>query len=1273
MRNLVPAFVQEKLEGGTYSGDFSAAAMFVDVSGFTSMTEQLMRHGKVGAESISDILNTVFNPLIEAVYRNGGFVTGFAGDAFTAVFPVNDIKLCLISAMEIQKVFKEASVHKTAYGTFEIRARIGLSYGRVEWGIPGFDTHRTYYFKGEAIDGCAASEHVCESGGIACDEYFLHQIDSRQIEVRSAGASGYWIIDSLNMQGIISPAPCSERVIKGIAERFFAPQLYEQQITGEFRDIVPVFISFETPVSFEALSRFVSKVIETADLFCGYFNLLDFGDKGGLMLVLFGAPVSFENNVQRAVNFALEVHDNANVPVRFGITQGEVYAGFVGSSTRSTYTVLGDRVNLAARFMMKANWGEIWLSDLVKSKIEDKFEVRPLGEFQFKGKVEKITVYALAGHKTVREELVFSGEMIGREKELATCLAAVDPIHRCCSAGIISIYGDPGIGKTRLIFEIKKNLPFDANFHLLVADSMLRKSMNPFASFFERWFELDESSKAEVRKNAFEHKWQRFVDQLTQIGNTKQVQEVVAELTRTKSFLAALLGIEMKGSVYEQLDAKGRFDNTVYAVKEFFKAQSLLKPLVIAIDDIQWLDRDSHEIITQLFRKTSEFPIALITLGRYNDDGTKPVVNPGDTVSHVEIVLDKLPASEASKLLLKVLGAPAGEELAAFIFKRSEGNPFFHEQIALYLRDNNLLKLENNVYEAVSGDIEIPQEVNSLLVSRIDRLSRQLKEGVLTASVIGREIDTNILTEILESWDVAKLLEEGRQEQIWSAATEIIYIFRNLLLREAAYGMQLRAHLKSLHKTTADAIERVYGGIEKHYSDLAFHYDKADEVEKSKLYLRKAGDFAREHYQNEDAIRLYRRLLELLSTPEDLIDCRLKLASVYKLIGRWQEAEETYASALTTAKEIEDGRKIAESLCELGYMMLEKGRYDESRPILDDALTRYSELADKSGQLTVVGYIGLIYYYRGDLENAVEFFTKRLTLSRETGDQANLAVSFRYLGGVAYYRGDYVKAQEYYREVLKISETLQRELDIAIAKMNLGLSCSHLNDFDNALRYYKESLEVYQKFGSKFYLVYTHNNLGELHYWMGNHDDATKSFLEQRRIAAELGSMRHVAMANAMLGNVNKLRGDSARAGECYDRAIKIATDLSLKNLMCEFYYEKADLLYGEGNLSEAAKLNEEAIQIAEAVGRKDFLFKARVLASRMLAKHNPDAAAEALLTLAKEPTTTDQLASIYFHLYRFTNNEEYRLKAVAFYSELSSAAPRAKYRERLKELKPEG
>jgi len=203
MRNLIPHFIQEQYQQQQFEGEFDALTMFVDVSGFTATTQALMKQGHEGAEVLAFILNDVFARMVNTVYEHGGFISVFAGDAFTAMFPLrrelaaDDIwaRHVLACADHVQAIFRRRGIQTTPYGQFTLQVKVGLSRGKVEWGIVG-KTEKAYFFRGAAIDGCAASEHHADKGDIVFDSLAGQLLSPEAIET-DVVADGYFRVRKL--------------------------------------------------------------------------------------------------------------------------------------------------------------------------------------------------------------------------------------------------------------------------------------------------------------------------------------------------------------------------------------------------------------------------------------------------------------------------------------------------------------------------------------------------------------------------------------------------------------------------------------------------------------------------------------------------------------------------------------------------------------------------------------------------------------------------------------------------------------------------------------------------------------------------------------------------------------------------------------------------------------------------------------------------------------------------------------------------------------------
>ncbi|MCP4404333.1 MAG: adenylate/guanylate cyclase domain-containing protein, partial [bacterium] len=471
MRNYLPHFIQEHYLQGDHEGRFEALTMFVDVSGFTSLTQALMQGGPEGAEILATILNGIFDLMVNAVYKRGGFIPMFAGDAFTAIFPLQPdvmpedtlVLQGLACAEQIQAIFRRQGTQTTQLGQFTLQARVGLSRGEVQWGIAG-KTQKLYFFRGDAIDACAASEQHAGQGEIVFDDHLAHLVASINDGPRTPERAwplasevveaGYYRLRKMRRSGVqpltLPKLPRRKRLRKAVAAQFFPEALINFNEMGEFRHVVSMFISFEGISTLSAFDEWAFVLLDTITTFSGYFNRMNFGDKGGFVLCGFGAPVTYENMVDRALACILTIKEAvkdadtlSGLKFRTGITYGLAYAGIAGGQKRCEYTYHGEVVNLAARFMMKAAWGEIFVSEAVCRKAGH-FNYAYKGDFAYKGLTEPVPTYVLLSRKAATAARAFTDLMVGRRAELQQLRDFASPIFARAFAGIAYIYGEAG-------------------------------------------------------------------------------------------------------------------------------------------------------------------------------------------------------------------------------------------------------------------------------------------------------------------------------------------------------------------------------------------------------------------------------------------------------------------------------------------------------------------------------------------------------------------------------------------------------------------------------------------------------------------------------------------------------------------------------------------------------------------------------------------------------------------------------------------------------------
>jgi len=453
MHYLVPHFIQENFAKENYRGEFSAVGLLVDISGFSTMTDLLMKHGPHGAEVLASVMREGLNPLAESVYAHSGFIVTLAGDAFTALFPTEEMETesylhATAAAYQLQQRMISHERYLTPYGSFTIQVKVGLATGKTGWGIvTSLDSRRAvYYFRGSAVDGCAEAEHHARAGEIIMDAASFKKVQGM--------ITGEPIDTHYRLMEVVGklPAPQSINlppVNLDIQSRFYPEALSTEKQSGEFRHVVNLFVNLPTIRNEDQLTIFMHTLFELQDRYGGLFRRINFGDKGSNVLMFWGIPATLENDIERALNFIIDLQTLTSIPINAGITCQIAHASFIGSPLMEEFTCYGRGINLAARFMISAPRGEIWVDEQIARREEAQYDFDFVGEVSFKGFANKQKVYILNERKE-RKNLFYTGDFVGRRMELERLVSFISPLWQGKYAGALVIGGEAGIGKSRL-------------------------------------------------------------------------------------------------------------------------------------------------------------------------------------------------------------------------------------------------------------------------------------------------------------------------------------------------------------------------------------------------------------------------------------------------------------------------------------------------------------------------------------------------------------------------------------------------------------------------------------------------------------------------------------------------------------------------------------------------------------------------------------------------------------------------------------------------------
>ncbi|MDZ7877923.1 MAG: tetratricopeptide repeat protein [Saprospiraceae bacterium] len=1225
-KNLVPAFILEQFSAGNLRGKFSATTLFVDISGFTTLTESLMRHGTEGAEILSDILDSIFAPMVALVSAHGGSIPHFAGDAFTAIFPEQPAQTVAFIALSFRNRFDETTLWHTKFGDFRINLRVGLSYGSVEWGVVGVSP-KTFYFRGAAIDQAAAAEQQAEPQQVVFDRSFLTVFtanNAANIEdfekspdvLYTNITPNFFELNNLPSPDLSGQAPSIKPVLQekkvkntvsnhSAIQQFLPASVLEFNEKAEFRDVISIFISFDNVKTHDDLAVFTTIVLAQFTAFGGYFKELDFGDKGGLMVGFFGAPTAYENNLNRSLECLLAIKDavshlQAKRPLRFrvGVTSGVAYTGIIGGVERCQYAIVGTQVNLAARFALAAVWGEIVVDKHVLHA--KSFEFAAKGDVTYKGFAEKIPTFKLV-KKKIEEKPIFGGVMVGRDAELATIVASATTTLGGSTGGVVYVWGEAGIGKSRLTYELREQLEsvLKLNWAVCQSDQILKKPFNPFLYYLKNYFKQSVEHTPTENVDNFEHTFQALARSLPESAYTEG-----AELMRTRSILAALAGLNFADSLWEQLDARGRYDNTFAAIENLFLSLSQVRPLVIELEDGHWFDADSTALVKNLVRKIQDAPILLLTTSRYDDENAKnalvePEILRGDKIKFSEIDLNNLSPKGLKQLAETKLRGRIHDDLADMLTRSTNGNPFYAEQILAYFMENNLLQSVDNQWTVKDKTVKISNSISAILTARIDRLSSILKETVKAAAVIGREFELPVLSEVIlqhaeylqrngnSQIVLREQIQNAEKGQIWRAMNELRYIFRHSLLRETVYDMQMRTRLRELHFMIAKAIEKVYAdSIEQRYVDLAFHYEQAEIKLKTNEYLQKAADFARRNFQNIQALEFYDRLLKNSDDETEVVKTLVKKGEVLQLIGRWTESEINFHSALFKSAATGNLPLKGRTHNALGALLLLKGNYKDARIYLEKAAAYSEQIVDSQGTARAYGNLGNLYFRQGDYSLAKDYFLKSIQIARDNGLRIQPQIVSN-LGLTFMNQGNYTEGVIVQKEELELVESVGDLGAAATLWVNLGIVYFEKGDIDGALPCFEKGLELCQLLGNKQFTSIALGCIGNVWRVKGNIEKATDFLADDLKICLELGDKQGIAIAHELIGRLNLTKGEPVLALQHFEESIKLCRQLNYQKGIAKALQGagEATALYNE--FLKAIFHFEEAADIARKINNQ--------------------------------------------------------------------------------------
>ena len=866
---------------------------------------------------------------------------------------------------------------------------------------------------------------------------------------------------------------------------------------------------------FNELSRQIQRYEGTIDKYVG-----------DAVMAVFGAPISHEDDAERAINAAvamqqsighlnedLDRRHHVRLSLRIGINTGQVVAGLLAGDVQSAYTVVGDAVNTAQRFEAAAPLGEILVSADTRRLAIHSFEFEQTAPLTLKGKAERVVGYRVL-RRRYEEIAPEATQFIGRTAE-------IDHLRRAITDAVlgrgrvVNIIGEAGVGKSRLVGELRANLvsgidrmtvrcaSFETNTPYALLSDFIRGAFSFHAAD-------DEATARAAITNGF-----------AALGEALDEADV--------TLLLDVLGY----SVNSPLDPEVKRRILVKLMTRLLQLAGDRAPFVLTAEDLHWVDRASLRVLEELVANVPALPCLFITTTR---PGWTP---PWKSES---ITVRPLDAKSARELIEAVFEVPVDDDLAEAILVRTSGNPFFIEEVVRDLKQSNLLVEHTGRVGLVPGaTAPVPATVQQVIEARLDRLGAKPRRALNAGAICGRTFWVRVLERLLPDLALRPHLATLERENfidLRTTAPEITYGFRQILIQEVAYQNQLQVERRRSHGAVASAIEALYGDrLEEFVDFLAYHYGRSDDANKAVEYSMRAGVRAQRIYANEEALTFYRAALEWVQerkAPGDVGGILERMADVEIVIAKFDDALVSLGRAQEHAAS--SGPVAARLKRKIGTALLLKGAYGEAIVALDGARSVLGTTTDIEAARIGVR-MGEVLSRSGDHVRA-RAILERAVAEAELHEAKDVAAEgLHYLAGVLGYTGDLQGAANLYRRCLESYERLENINGAARVHTNLGALYRRLARYDEALAEHRAALALAERMGNRWLAAGCYNNIGEVEKTRGDLDAAIAS--KQRALdmwtavgaKSEAGAaLMNIGFARVLSGQILEGRADLVEA-----------------------------------------------------------------------------------------------------------------------------------------------
>ena len=931
---------------------------------------------------------------------------------------------------------------------------------------------------------------------------------------------------------------------------------------------------------------------------------------GDGIMALFGAPLAHEDHAVRACYAALRMQESVKryaqgvrrtegipIQIRVGLNSGEVVVRSIGSDLKMDYTAVGQTTHLAARMEQLATPGSILITAETLRLAEGYVEVKPLGPVSVKGLSEPVEAYEVAGAGLVRSRMEAAAarglsRFVGRDAEMHALQQALEKAG-VGHGQVVAVVGEPGVGKSRLFYEFTRSHRTEG-WLLLESSSASYGKATPYLPIIDL---IKSYCQIEARDDS-----RKVREKLT--GKLLALDRA---LEPTLPAFLALLDVPVDDPEWRDLDPPQRRQRTLDAIKRLLLRESLVQPLLLVFEDLHWIDSETQALLDNLVESLPTARILLLV--NYRPEYQHGW---GNKTYYTQLRIDPLPPESAEELLRDLLG----DDIALHPFKRrlmerTEGNPFFLEEIVRTLVETKVLTGARGAYRLTKAleEIQVPATVQAVLAARIDRLPPEEKRLLQSAAVIGERVPFTLLQTVVEISE-----EELRRGLTHVQAAEFLYetslfpeleyTFKHGLTYQVAYNSLLHERRRALHAQLVAAIEMLFADrTTEQIEHLAHHAFRGEVWEKAVTYLRQAGKKAAARSADREAATYFEQALEALrhlplnrATRELGVDLRLELRPSLVTLGEQERIVEHLSQSESLAEELGDRWRIGRVLADMSAYFSREGEHERAVNAGERALAVATEIGDLAFQVITQDRLSRAYWQLGDFRRAIDSCERSMSLLKgkpvgerfgmagvasvvtpiplvvslaELGDVANgiaqgrevvriaekigqpfsLANAYWMLSHIYMIKGDLEKATPLAERSLDICRTAEIVAEFSRAAAQLGYVYLHSGRIADALTLLEQAVE--RPTMKRFYTLQV-SWLGEAYLSAGRREEANQVTSRGLSLARNKKERGYEAWALRLLGEIAAREDpfDIGKAENHYRQALALAEELGMRPLM---------------------------------------------------------------------------------------------------------------------------